>query len=148
MVKIDSNDLKDIAENHNILIADTDKDRKVFSKTLLTIYTPVTSGLLFLSTTLRFHSDSEKVFYLIVTLTSVSIVISALLERFGYYLISKQMTEKYLSHVRKTGKHLTGILGGQKWQSKLVEAQIYIMMGFLLINVLAVFIFVFINVNR
>lgn len=143
MVKINSDDYKTIAESHNSLIASTDKDRKVFSKTLLTIYTPVSSGLLFLSTTLSFKNNPEKAYFLIIVTSGVLIVISALIERFGYYLISRHMTETYLAHVRKTGRHLDKPIGGKKWQSTLVEAQIFIMLALLVINIGSVLLFVY-----
>jgi hypothetical protein len=143
MVQIDPNDLKIIGDTYNKLGGISDKYRLDYSKVLLTIYTPVTSGILYLSTILHFKGGEEKVTFLVITTSSALIVISALIERFGYYLISRSQNDKYINHVRKTGKHFDKPLLGEKWQSTLVESQIFVMTALLTINVISVVLFVF-----
>lgn len=143
---IDSDELASIAETFNKVIENSDKKRLDFSKTLLVIYTPVTSGLLFLSTNLRFDSTYQKVIFLIAVTTSSTIVLSALIERFAYFLSSKTIADKFTKHVRDTGKHTSGPLGGKKWQNKLISSQVYVMGLLVLVNILSVVVFVYLKV--
>ncbi|MFA6974122.1 MAG: hypothetical protein WC238_05295 [Parcubacteria group bacterium] len=144
---VDQNDVYTIVNSYNNLIERSDEDRRIFSKLLLTIYTPVSSGLLFLSINLSLENNHEKITFFAISLTSILIVFSALAENFGYYLISKNAATTYINNVKKTGKHYGSPLGGTKWQDKLVEWQIYIMVILITINLSSVLYFVFIRIN-
>lgn len=128
-------DLPDVAHGFNTFGKKADNRRLEFSKLLLTVYTPVSSGLVFLSTNLEFENNAQRVFFLILATSSVLIVLSALLERLGYFLISETQAKKFVSHVHKTGKALNKPVYGKKWHSKLVGAQIWILFSLLLVNV-------------
>lgn len=143
---IDNDELISIADTFNEVISSSDKKRLDFSKTLLAIYTPVTSGLLFLSTSIQLGNIAQKVVFLMAVTTSSSIVLSALIERLAYFLSSKTIAEKFTKHVRGTGKHTNGPLKGEKWQNKLISSQVYIMSFLVLVNIVSVVIFVYLKV--
>lgn len=142
-VTIDPNDMQDIANMFNSLNKKVDDKRLKFSNTLLTIYTAVTSGLVVLATSIGFDSVVEQVSFLIIVTTSVLIIFSSIVERFGYFLTSKTGADTYFEHVRKTGKHLNKPFGGSKWQSNLIKVQIFIILASFFINICAVLVFVY-----
>ncbi|MDB5181147.1 MAG: hypothetical protein JWO54_910 [Candidatus Saccharibacteria bacterium] len=139
-------ELRSIAETFTELGERSDNRRKDFSKTLLIIYTPVSSGLVFLSTSLDTNSDIQKISFLIMILSSVLIVLCAILERLGSFLITKTIANTFAKYVRETRKHTTGPLYGKDWQAKLVSSQVYLLCGLLIINMIASTVFVFTNV--
>lgn len=130
--------LKDVADGFNNFIGRADRDRSEFSKLLLTIYTPVSSGLLLLATRLSFRTNYQKVVFLAVATSSILIVLSALLEKLGYFLSSQTQAKKYVDHVRKTGEHLSKPVSGKRWEIRLISAQVYILATLLLINMVFV----------
>jgi hypothetical protein len=146
MNEVDPNDEKTIATTFNKLVKIVDDERRIFSKLLLTIYTPVTSGLFFISNSIILEDNCKKYFFLVITITSTMIVFSALLENLGYFLISREMTDVYTKHVRETGKHLVGPFSGKSWQSNFIEMQIYIMTFLLMVNLLSVIAFISLRV--
>lgn len=135
--QIDPNDQDVIVKTFNKTIEDADKERNDFLKILLTIYTPVTSGLVFLSTTLEFEGGLgyEKLSFLLIVISSVLIVLSSLIEKLAYILIAINIGKTYTAHVRETGKHLNKPLYGKPWQSFLVECQTYTRPVLILVNV-------------
>lgn len=139
-VHIDPNDLNTIVESYNKLIQNADKERDNFSKILLTIYTPVTSGLVFLSTSIKFEGDLgyEKLSFAMIVLSSVLIVFSTLVEKFSDILIANTVGETYTAHVRKTGKHLGQPMGGKPWQTFLIDIQTYLRPILLIINIASI----------
>ncbi len=146
--QIDPNDQDIIVKTFNKTIEDADKERDDFLKILLTIYTPVTSGLVFLSTTIRFDGGLgyEKISFLFILGSSVLIVLSSLIEKLAYVLIAINIGETYTAHVRETGKHLNKPLYGKPWQSFLVECQPYLKLVLILINVISIFWFTLLRV--
>ena len=138
--QVDLNDQDIIVQTFNKTIKDADKERNDFLKILLTIYTPVTSGLVFLSTTLKFEGSLgyEKLSFSLIIISSVLIVLSSLIEKLAYILIAIYIGESYTAHVRKTGRHLNEPLYGRAWQSFLVECQIYLKPILIAINVVGI----------
>jgi len=139
-------DLEPIAETFNKLIARSDKSRLDFSKTLLTIYTPVTSGFVFLATTFKFADIYQKITFLIALTSGALIVVSALTERYGYSRSSTAVAKSFIDHVNQTGKHTTTPLYCKGWHKKLISYQIFIMSVALLVNILAITVFVYLIV--
>ena len=144
--KLDPNDEPTIMRVFNKLINEADKERRIFSKLLLTIYTPVTSGLFFLSTSVSLDTNYEKFSFFIIILTAALIVLSALLENLFYFLIIRESAEVYTKHARETGKHLVGPFGGKAWQSKFIEIQTFVMTALLFVNLISVLFFVYLNI--
>lgn len=144
--KLDPNDEQTIVNVFNKLINESDQERRIFSKLLLTIYIPVTSGLFFLSTFLKIDNRFEKFSFLIVVVSAILIVFSALLENLGYFFISKHQAEVYSKHARETGKHFNNPIFGKEWQTKLVEMQVYIMTILLVVNLLSAMSFIFLKI--
>ncbi|MEI7891224.1 MAG: hypothetical protein WCI36_04645 [bacterium] len=146
--QIDPNDQNIIVKTFNKVIQDGDAERNDFLKIILTIYTPVTSGLVFLSTTLKFnkYGQQEKLSFSLIVISSVLIVFSALIEKFAYILIADSIGEEYTAYVRKTGKHLNRPINGRPWQTFLVESQTYIRPILIGINMACILWFTLINV--
>lgn len=143
---VDPNDVQIVARTFNKLLDESDQERRIFSKLLLTIYTPVTSGLFFLSTSLVLNNNREKISFLITVASGILIVFSALLENLGYFLISKSIAGVYVEHVKKTGKHLNNPMYGKEWQNKLAEMQVYIMVILLVVNLLSAMCFIYFKI--
>lgn len=146
MTMIVKNDLASIAETFTLLTQRSDENREKFSKTLLTIYTPITSGLVFLATTFTFTGNLQKISFLTAITSGAIIVISAIIERFGYYLSAATVIKSFVNHVNKTGKHTTTQLSGKHWHNILISCQIFIMLISLFVNILATIIFVYLVV--
>lgn len=145
--KLDPNDEPTIIRVFNKLINETDKERRTFSKLLLTIYTPITSGLFFLSISLSLDTKYQKILFFIIVITSVLIVLLALLENLFYFLITKESAEIYTAHVRKTGKHLNGPFGGKIWKTRVIEIQIFAMTALLFLNLISILIFIYLKIK-
>jgi len=134
---------KNIAESVNDLIGGSDKDRKDFLKLLLTIYTPVASGLFFLSTKPLQLTGLEKLAFLIVSTSAVLIVLLTLLIFFTYFLSSTKVAKNYLEEVSKTGEHYNKQLLGKKWHSWFIRCGTLIIASLLILNLLGVLLFVY-----
>ncbi len=145
---IDPNDQDIIVKTFNKTIEATDKERDDFLKILLTIYTPVTSGLVFLSTTLKFEGGLgyEKLSFSLIIISSVLIVLFSLIEKLAYILIAIHIGETYTAHVRETGKHLNRPLYGKNWQSFLIECQVYLKPILIIVNVISILWFTLLRV--
>jgi len=142
MVQIDQLQEKSIATTFNVLTRNGDDKNDDISRTLLLIYTPVTSGLVFLSTNLNLVTSWEKLTFLGLVLTSALIVLSILLEKLGHYLIASTIGKTFANHVAKTGNHTQGPLYGKEWQHRLVTSQIFIKFSLSTVNVIFVIAFV------
>lgn len=142
---INPDHLQQIQKSLNDLIQSADKNRLEFSKLLLTIYTPVTSGLLLLSISIKYNMFAEKVLFLFIATTAVLIIFSTLIEKFVYYLISKKIAQTYVDYVRETGKHLYEPMYGKQWQNAILKYQPYITIGLLMINLFSALAFIYIK---
>ena len=146
--QIDPNDLDIIIKTFNKTIQTGDRERNDFLKIILTIYTPVTSGLVFLSTSLKFSNPAqqEKLSFALIVISSVLIVFSSLIEKYAYILIANSIGEEYTAYVRKTGKHYSQPMGGKPWQSFLIESQIYIRPVLITVNIACILWFTLIRI--
>jgi hypothetical protein len=133
----------EVAEGFNKFHSRSDKDRSEFSKLMLTVYTPVTSGIFFLSTKLNFSNNYQKVAFLIVATSAALIVLAALAEKLGYFLTSKTQAKKFVDHVHKTGRALHTPVYGKKWETNLISIQAYLSAVLLIINVISSVIAIF-----
>ena len=143
MPVINTSDLPVIAANVSKFIKRSDTQRLDFSRTTLTIYSVVTSGLVALTLNIKIDDNVEKFSLLAIITTSVIIVLFAILERFAYFLISDEIAKRYVDHVNKTGKHLNNQIFGKEWQSILIKiSTIAILISFVL-NLISVLIFTY-----
>jgi hypothetical protein len=140
---IKAEDVGSIAKSFNELTASSDENREKYANALLTIYTPVLSGLFFLTTKMTFQGSVQKTLFLTVVTTSGLIVLSGLIQKFLYFKTSDTMGKKFAKHVRETGKHVSGPLSGNRWEIKLLAYQVYIMTLLLLVNLVAIIIFAY-----
>jgi len=136
-------DIAQISSTYTKLIVNTDQSRLNFSNTALTIYTAFSSGLFLLSTSLVITNTFEKVAFLTVFITGVLIVLLSLVERYAYFLIANNIGEFYTKHVRKTGEHYSGQMGGTPFQSILASIPIHLVMVLIFVNLVASIAFVF-----
>ena len=119
------------------------KERENFSKILLTIYTPITSGLVFLSTSVvdKFEGrlGFERLSFSIIIFSSVLIVLFALIERFSYVLAWNERNRVYWDHVYKTGKPIgDGIFRSNPWIAFLIKSQVYLQPILIIVNVTSI----------
>jgi hypothetical protein len=121
MPNISSQNLEEVARQFNSFTKRADDNRKSYTSLLLTIYTPVSAGLLLFSTKPIFINQYEKVGFLVVATSSVFIVLCVLLERLGYFFIANTQGKKFEKHVNKTGTPLYEPVYGQRWQNALAK---------------------------
>lgn len=151
MVQRANGNLREAVKIVELLISKTDDRRLDFSKVLLTIYTPVSSGLLFLSTSIVFDCDLERYAFLTLATSSVLIVISALIERLGYFLISNEQTRVYVQRLKESVKNNTPEilyqpLDGKNWHSNIVKSQVFIMTALVVVNLMSALTFIYLRV--
>ncbi len=146
MPKVNENDIPDIASTYSMLTARTDSQREKFSNSLLSIYTPVTSGLLFLSIQIKLQGNLQKSLFLIIVTTSACIVLISLFEKFMYYLTAKSGAQMFVDYFNATGKHINSPVHGRPIENLLLIPLIYILVFMVVINILSVVIFVFTRV--
>lgn len=136
MPLIKSSQLPVISDTISKLIKKSDDRRLQFTSTVLTIYTVVTSGLVALASALDSLSTFQKISFLGLVTTSVTIVMAALMERLGYFLVSQEIATKYKNHVNQTGEHLNKQIGGKKWHTKLINICTWTVVVALALNVI------------
>lgn len=133
----------DIAETFTKLIRQSDDNRIDFLKLLLAIYTPVTSGIFFLSTSIKLISQNEKHLFVSVATSSALIVLSSLVVQLVYFLSAEERAKKYVDHIKETGKHFNKPLYGKKWHSKIIRSFTMLAAGLLLLNIVSVLGFIY-----
>lgn len=136
-------DIDPLAKSFNELTAAADDSREKYANALLAIYTPVLSGLFFLTTKITLHGSIQKLLFLTIITSSGLIVLSGLAQKYLYFKTSDTMARKFAKHVRETGKHINGVLNGNPWEIRLLKYQINTMTSLLLVNVTATMLFAY-----
>jgi hypothetical protein len=140
-IHIAPEDRAGVAEQFNMMTKRVDGSRMAFSSVTLTLYATITSGLVVLANSLEFPNTYQQVSFMVIVVTSVLIVMCCLLERFGSFIIDRQIADAAFAHIRKTGKAFTGPISGKPWQSKLVSFQAYAILVLFLFNLIAVLVY-------
>lgn len=126
----------------------TDQHRESFSKILLSVYAPVTSGLVFFSGNITFQGGRgmEKIAFMLIITSSILLVLTAFVEKFGYILISNTITNILVDHANTTGKVYTDSMNGKDWETNLVTFQTYLRPILIVINSVGVLWFVMLRI--
>lgn len=135
--------LPTIARRSTELIKHADSRLLEFLKLLLTIYTPVSSGLFFLSAKIVSENWLQRISFLIVSTTAVFIVLSSLVVFFTYFLISTAIAKKYVDEVNNTGEDYEKQITGKRWHSKVINVMTFATASLVSLNLLSVLIYIY-----
>ncbi len=135
-------DLKPISETFTELVSDSDRRRRDLLKLLLTIYTPVSSGLFYLSLTANLVDVPEKMLFLVISLAAILIVLGSLSVFLLDFLSATEVARKFTNYVNDTGKHPIEPLYPKEWHSKLMTITMKLVVFTLFVNILGVLAFI------
>lgn len=143
MPTVKNEDKAEIAKWHNKLSDRSADSINNFCNALLTIFTPVTSGLVFLTTSLEFQSAYQRyVFTAVITLSGL-IVLLSLTQKYVKTLVAGNIYKQFIEYFNKTGKPYSQQLRGKSLPSILLRIIPFTLYVLLVCNIISMLLFAY-----